>query len=221
MRDVARPSLIDVKKVGLGYTNANNFPTVDFCHKACYNEKNESEGGEGMTYEEAYKKYRRRIESFCLYKLDGGDGQLAEDLCSEVFLLLYMKWDALDTHEEARVLKWLYNTALIKVREHRRLASKKPLVYSLEDYNTPDAVPCEALTYLDTQADDELVYRQYLEQIKATLSPKDRQTFVLKVEKQYTVAQIAKELQENEVTVKVRWYRIQKRLKEKIQDFLK
>ena len=174
-----------------------------------------------MTYEEAYKKYRRRMESFCLYKLDAGDGQLAEDLCSEVFLLLYMKWDALDTHEEARVLKWLYNTALIKVREHRRLASKKPLVYSLEDYNTPDAVPCEALTYLDTQADDELVYRQYLEQIKATLSPKDRQTFVLKVEKQYTVAQIAKELQENEVTVKVRWYRIQKRLKEKIQDFLK
>lgn len=82
-------------------------------------------------------------------------------------------------------------------------------------------MPCEALTYLDTQADDELVYRQYLEQIKATLSPKDRQTFVLKVEKQYTVAQIAKELRENEVTVKVRWYRIQKRLKEKIQDFLK
>ena len=40
-----------------------------------------------MTYEEAYKKYRRRMESFCLYKLDGGDGQLAEDLCSEVFFV--------------------------------------------------------------------------------------------------------------------------------------
>ena len=173
-----------------------------------------------MTYEEVYKKYRRRIESFCQYKLSTTDGQLAEDLCSEIFLLLYMKWEELESHEEARVLKWLYNAALIKTREHQRLASKKPLIYSLEEYNVTDD-PCEAFAYLDTAADDELVYRQYLERIKASLSEKDRQTFVLKVEKQYTVAQIAKELQENEVTVKVRWFRIRQRLKDKIQDFLK
>ena len=65
------------------------------------------------------------------------------------------------------------------------------------------------------------MYRQYLEQVKADLNEKDRQTFELKVEKQYTIAQIAKELHQNEVTVKVRWYRIRQKLKEKIQDFLK
>ncbi len=174
-----------------------------------------------MTYEEVYKKYRKRIESFCQYKLASKDGQLAEDLASEIFLLLYMKWEGLGSHEEARVLKWLYNAALIKIREHQRLASKKPLIYSWEDYNAPDDPQCEVLTYNDTQTDDDLVYQQYLELIKATLSEKDRQTFELKVEKHYTIAQIAKELHANEVTIKVRWYRIQQKLKEKIQDFLK
>ena len=174
-----------------------------------------------MTYEEVYRKYRKRIESFCCYKLTQKDGQLAEDLASEVFLLLYAKWETLDGHEETRVLKWLYNAALIKIREHQRLASKKPLVYSWEEYHSLDAPLCEALIYTDVGADDELVYRQYLEQIKATLTEKDRQTFELKVEKQYTIAQIAKELHANEVTIKVRWYRIQQKLKEKIQDFLK
>ena len=174
-----------------------------------------------MTYEEVYKKHRKRIESFCSYKLSTADRQLAEDLASEIFLLLYMKWETLESHEEGRVLKWLYNAALIKVREHYRLAGKKPLVYSLEDYATPDAPPCEALTCLDTQADDEIVYKQYLVQIKATLSQKDKQTFVLKVEKQYTIAQIAEELAENEVTVKVRWFRIRQKLKQQMQDFLK
>lgn len=173
-----------------------------------------------MTYEEIYKKYRKRIESFCQYKLASKDGQLAEDLASEVFLLLYMKWARLDSHEEARVLKWLYNAALIKTREHQRLASKKPLIYSLEEYHALDDL-CDAFAYHDTSADDELVYRQYLEQVKADLNEKDRQTFELKVEKLYTIAQIAKELHQNEVTVKVRWYRIRQKLKEKIQDFLK
>ena len=174
-----------------------------------------------MTYEEVYKKHRKRIESFCSYKLSTADGQLAEDLASEIFLLLYMKWETLESHEEGRVLKWLYNAALIKVREHYRLAGKKPLVYSLESYGSLDAPPCEALIYNDTHTDDEIVYKQYLEQIKAMLSQKDKQIFVLKVEKQYTIAQIAKELGENEVTVKVRWYRIRQKLKQQMQDFLK
>ena len=174
-----------------------------------------------MTYEEVYKKYRKRIESFCKYKLDSSDEQIAEDLTSEVFILLYEKWDSLSNHEEARVLKWLYNAALIKIREHHRLASKKPLVYSWEDYNSLEDPQCEEPTYDDTQTDDEVIYQQYLEQIKAYLREKDRQTFELKIEKHYTIAQIAKELNANEVTIKVRWYRIQQKLKEKIQDFLK
>lgn len=178
-------------------------------------------GNKDMTYEEAYKNYRKRIESFCQYRLNLSEKSLAEDLTSEIFVLLYIKWESLDSHEEARVLKWLYNAALIKVREHHRLASKKPLVHSWEDYNGAEHSQCEAFTYLDTQADDEATYQKYLEQIKAHLNEKDRKTFELRVEKQYTIAQIAKELNANEVTIKVRWYRIQQKLKEKIYDFLK
>lgn len=172
-----------------------------------------------MTYEEIYKKYRRRIESFCQYKLGTADVQIAEDLCSEVFLLLYEKWETLGTHEEGRVLKWLYNAALIKTRAYHRIEATAPRVYSLEEQGEL-AAQGEELLYRDGEAEDEL-YSQYLAQIKDTLTQKDRITFELKVEKHYTIKEIAKELHANEVTIKVRWYRIQQKLKEKIQDFLK
>ena len=167
-----------------------------------------------MTYEEIYKKYRKRIEAYCEYRLDGCGTGNAEDLASEVFLLLYQKWEGMTSHEEAHVLKWLYSAALQKLKESRR-NSEQAEVLLLE----AQALGAEAEAIFDAdRVTEDLIYEKYLQRIKAVLKDRDLQTFEMKVERQYTMAQIAAALGEKTITVKIRWCRVQHILKKEIPE---
>ena len=213
---------IDVEKRGVGYIqNFGQHDILDFFPHHWYNEIQKNFRSICMTYEDGYKRYRKRIENYIRYRLDTDHKDLAEDLTSEIFVILYERWDHLDSHEEARVLKWLYNAALIKIREHGRLMRKTPIIYSWEDYDRPEGTEQrDEPADIDAEA-EELQYRGYIDQIKAELTPTEKETFECIVEKHQTIAQAAKELHAKEVTVKVRWYRIRQKIKSFLPKILK
>lgn len=174
-----------------------------------------------ISFEYIYKKYRKRIENYCQFRLNSDYG-IAEDLTTEVFQILFLKWDDLDSHDESRILTWLYNAAIIKTREYWRKSKDEPLLLSLEDFNNDSDIALHnELIYEDTRFQEEQKYQVYIRQIKETLSLKDKKTFECIVEKKYTIAQTAKELNSSEVTIKVRWYRLRQKIKPFISDILK
>lgn len=60
-----------------------------------------------VTYEEAFRAYYWGIVRYCLSEIPN-DPYCAEDLASECFLLLYRKWDDLQSHAPMTVQVWLF-----------------------------------------------------------------------------------------------------------------
>lgn len=59
-------------------------------------------------YEETVRHYSAEIYRYCLYKLNN-DPHSAQDAVNGVMLILYEKWDSLDTADNIRA--WLYRCA--------------------------------------------------------------------------------------------------------------
>lgn len=167
-----------------------------------------------MTYEEAYRIHRKRIECFCQYKLYSKSDEEAEDIASEIFILLFQKWETMDSHEGDRIKAWLYRAATLKVMESNRKAHQAPEVCEFDETRMGETEDILARDF----EEDSRIFEQYLRQIKSILSRKDLILFEMKVEKKYTLAQAAESLKIKETTVRVRWFRIQKKLEKEIPE---
>ena len=83
-----------------------------------------------VTYEEAFRAYYWGIVRYCLSEIPN-DPYCAEDLASECFLLLYRKWDDLQSHAPMTVQVWLFRTARNKVLDCKK--KKRLHTVSLDD----------------------------------------------------------------------------------------
>lgn len=161
-----------------------------------------------LTFDEAYKKYRPRIERYFQYQYKYSLHN-AEDLTTEVFIVLYQRWNEFDSHEKSAISTFVYRTATNKALEFQRLQNRQPTLCDLED--VPEENLAQPPKHLDHEEENKK-YKHYVDQIKAILSPKERITFQYMIDNDCDAHLVAKELNTNVDNIRVRWCRIRKKI---------
>ncbi|HBF14565.1 MAG TPA: hypothetical protein DDW30_02560 [Clostridiales bacterium] len=169
----------------------------------------------GVTYEEAFRAFHREIVRYCLSEFPN-DCYCAEDLASECFMLLYRKWDTLQSHAPTTVRVWLFRTARNKVLDCKK--KKRLQTVSLDDESGRARLEREAahlLHHLDEREETER-YRHYLTEIRNALTELEWRLFDLVVNQEQPFRQVSERLGTTEAAAKMRWHR----LRAKLKDFL-
>lgn len=170
-----------------------------------------------LRFEVFYKLYYNKLLNYCAISF-GIDEFDAEDIVQNAFLALYKSWDAFDTHTEPGLLVWMRKTVKNMAYTYNRKKAKDPVVAEVGEW-----ISCEEeYGAADTDelpsrfADDEELYRSYIDAVRQKLSPKQKAIFECIIVNKNSVAAAAKILNMNENTVKVALKRLRKRIKDKI-----
>ncbi len=166
-----------------------------------------------IDFDQAYIKYRATIERY-LQRHFGLSVQDAEDLVADTFVVLHLHWDEFAHHHEGAIAVFLYRTARFKALQHHKARKKHPVVFSLEDLFEHAT---EAHEQPDAKEEHD-AYLAYLDKIKAILSPRELTVFCYKVEKGYTTAEIAHLMGITEISVRVKWHQIRKKITKKLPE---
>ena len=166
------------------------------------------------SFEYLYRKYLDRIVMYIngLYDVDV---ETSMDIAHDVFKLLWEKRDEIYDGDELKMLGWLYETAKLKSWEYNRSKNKQ-----LVDY-TPDitgmsndfATEYEDLTCIEGYSSVDHKYQSYLDELKKSLSEKEREMFILIVEEKLDPRDAAEKLNISDVNFRVRWHRLRNKLK--------
>ena len=153
--------------------------------------------------------YYEEIYLFCLRKVNY-DEHLARDLVQDVFLLLLERHGGLTN---TNLLAWLYSVADKKIKEAYKKEKKNQKLFSIDHSN--QEIPCDSdiLTLLENSiTDDEIAHGKT--QVLSSLAPKEMELYtkIYMEHKQYHT--IATELQTTEKAIRLRAFRLRKRMKE-------
>ncbi len=176
---------------------------------------------EEVTFEEVYLKYNDAIFRYCYHKLNL-DRHAAEDIASDVFTALLLKWDNLETHTKPGIIKWLYSTAKNMLMKYYRDMKTALVIVSFNDCIKSDEETKES-EYM--ASDDNIVsevakYIEYINEIRDRLDKSDWIIFESIVVYKRSIAMTANMLSLKENTVKVSWYRLKNKLKTLLSDIL-
>ena len=174
-----------------------------------------------MTYEDAYRKYFTVIVKYSSRQI-GNHLFDAEEIASDAFYILFEKWDELNSHEEQVIITWLYRAANNKIKEYFR--NKPPEHVSIDSDDEMKRNVIE-LKMLENESDIDIVeeakkYDRYIVQIQNRLNQKEAQLFEYIVVNQYRYSQIASLLNISESAVKMRWFRLQMKIRSVINDLI-
>ena len=174
-----------------------------------------------MTYEDAYRKYFTVIVKYSSRQI-GNHLFDAEEIASDAFYILFEKWDELNSHEEQVIITWLYRAANNKIKEYFR--NKPPEHVSIDSDDEMKRNVIE-LKMLENESDIDIVeeakkYDRYIVQFQNRLNQKEAQLFEYIVVNQYRYSQIASLLNISESAVKMRWFRLQMKIRSVINDLI-
>ncbi len=172
-----------------------------------------------ITYEEAYRRYRTIIEGYC--KSQVGNQYYAEEVTSETFGILYEKWHSLNSHESKVILTWLYRTANNKIKELYR--NQPPEYVNIDDENNQNLIEKRLLedSSIPDEYDEFVKYEKYIAQIRQILKKKELALFDYIVVKKLNYKQVSNLLKISESAVKMRWYRLQDKLHQVVENLIK
>lgn len=166
-----------------------------------------------IDFDQAYIKYRATIERY-LQRHFGLGVQDAEDLAADTFVVLHLHWDEFAHHHEGAIAVFLCRTARFKALQHHKARKKNPVVFSLEELFEHAT---EALEEPDAKEEHD-AYLAYVEKIKTILTPRELTVFCYKIEKDYKTAEIAHLMGLSEITVRVKWHQIRKKIAKKLPE---
>lgn len=156
-----------------------------------------------MSFEEIYRHDYSLMLRYCTHKIGNND---AEDIVSEAFILLYQKWDGIDSHEEGILRSWLFRAINFKCLEYSRKKQKRELLLDLDSV-------LQDREYIDSEHEYR-EYLRYLSDILTILTPLEEKVFECIVIKEMTIKETSVHLNKTQVNVRVTWLRIRKRLRE-------
>lgn len=163
-----------------------------------------------MIYDELYKKFYPRIVNYIFCRIQ--DKFHSEGIANATFDLLRERWDSLSFKHENAVLTWLYSVAAKKIYEHRRKNQNQYIPLDSE-YMRNIADPTAAVDYVEIDDyQEEQKFREYVSEIRSRLEGDDLKLFDMKMVSKFTYEQIAAEFSTTAAAVKMRWYRMQRRL---------
>ena len=137
------------------------------------------------------------------------NGQDAEDIAAQALHILWQKWDTLETHTEAGLLRWLLLCAQNLMRDERKKRKRRPEVVSLEDMADTHH---PALPPAPDPWQDKANYDRYVAEIQRRLSEKDAALFHAKIVEHARDEEIAARLGISIGTLRVRWLRVKRRI---------
>ena len=172
-----------------------------------------------MTFEFIYEKYFDEIYRYCRNRIEG-DKCYVEDVTAETFELLFMRWETVKDFHESRLRAWLYGVAKNKIKEIRR---EQPLpTESLSEEWCRALIDEESMRNEPLEEEEEYQrFTQYVRQIQLHLKPKEWQLFRMRVIKKMSHADIGKKFGISENAAKLRWARLQDKLRPIVEKILK
>lgn len=187
---------------------------------------NKAESAE-IGFEAMHKKYYARLLRYSAYvfhnfpiKNDHFHLFDAEDIVSDAFAELYVRWDQLPSHGEVGLLRWLRKTVKLKTYTFHRKQAAEPEKIELADWldmgetgwegEMPDMLGRRDPAY------DEFRLEAYVREIRKRLNPEQERLFDSVILQENTVGQAAESLRKKENTVRVELYRLRRKLRREI-----
>lgn len=165
-----------------------------------------------VTFEQIFTEYYPHICRYCAYRLK--DDSHAEDIASEVFILLAQRWDSIEPHSTPVLATWLYRTARFKLQEHARHLKRRVPTASLDDpliLELRELAPLDPTT-VNPETGEAYTYDEYITLIRESLSEDEFFLFTQIFVKERPTDEIAAELGISPGALYVRWHRIRRRL---------
>ena len=166
------------------------------------------------SFEYFYRKYLDRIVRYInnLYHIDGDN---SIDIAQEVFKLLWEKRDEIYDGDEIKMLNWLYEAAKRKAWEYVRNRDKITVEYVADTQGMSNdfTVEYEDLINYEGFGSVDHKYQNYLDEVKKSLNKKEREMFILVVEKKLDPSEAAARLKISDVNFRVRWHRLRNKLR--------
>lgn len=156
-----------------------------------------------ITFEELYKKYSPDLFLYVFHTLNHSN-EVAEDITSETFTILFEKWENFNPKSYPVLISWLRKTArFLSYNSNRKEQhlSTVPLDNIINNGNAIDPV-------------GEYIYKEDLLRIKQNLTDEEYQLFENIVIRNYSIKQIAPTMNITSGTLKVRWFRLKKKIRE-------
>lgn len=172
-----------------------------------------------MTFEFIYEKYLDEIYRYCYYRTDG-DQYCSEEATAETFFLLQKQWETVKDFHEDRLRAWLYGVAKNKIREVRR--EQNPSIESLSEERCRALIDEENIR--KQPPDEEEEYKRfvdYINQIRLRLKPKEWNLFHMRVVEEMSHREIGEALGIGENAAKLRWARLEDKLRPIVAKILK
>ena len=172
-----------------------------------------------MTFEFIYEKYFDEIYRYCRNRTEG-DQYCAEDATAETFELLFVRWETVKDFHEDRLRAWLYGVAKNKIKEIRR--DQPPATESLSEEWCRALIDEEHIHKqpLNEEEEDQR-FMEYIKQIRLRLKPKEWNLFRMRVVEKKSHREIGEVLEIGENAAKLRWARLEEKLRPIVEKILK
>lgn len=158
-----------------------------------------------ISFETAYMKYCNVLISNCnAYGVQNRHD--AEEIVDDIFALLYTKWNTLESHAEAVVLKWLHSTLKNTAYNYVRKRNRQLKMFAEAERDASLLRAEKEHTYSDEE------YRQLIETLYKTMNESEITLFECVVNENMTLSTVSVLTEENINTVKSRWLRLRKKL---------
>ena len=156
-----------------------------------------------ITFEELYRKYYPDLLLYVCSKLNHPK-EVAEDIASEAFALLFEKWEIFDPKSYPALITWLRKTARFLSYNFNRKAQQLPTIplnNMIENENIADPLA-------------DYLYREDIRHIRKKLTEEEYQLFENIVIYNRSIKQIAPTLNISPGTLKVRWFRLKNKIRQ-------
>lgn len=165
-----------------------------------------------MRFDDVYQKCFADIYRYCFYR-NGGNGYLAEEAAKKTLDVMYAKWNIVGLYAEKRLYAWMYGVAENKMKEVFR--EQPPATEPLDEPWCRDLIEEQQYKHGEPLDEKEEHQRfiQYAEEIKKQLKPQESALFHYKVIEKLPNKAIGTEMGLTENAVKLRWLRLEQKLK--------
>ena len=172
-----------------------------------------------MTFEFIYEKYFDDIYRYCYHRNDG-DQYCAEEATKLTFDVVWRDWETVKEYPPERFMAWLYGVAKNKIKEVRR--EQPPTTESMSEEWCRALIDEENIHKEPSNEEEEdQRFVDYIKQIRLRLKPKEWNLFRMRVVEEMSHREIGEVLGIGENAAKLRWARLENKLKPIVAKILK
>ena len=172
-----------------------------------------------MTFEFIYEKYFDDIYWYCCGR-NGNNEYYAQEATKLTFDVVWRDWETVKEYPPERFLAWLYGVAKNKIKEIRR--DQPPSTESTSEEWCRALIDEQILHEQPLNEEEEdRRFIDYIKQIRLRLKPKEWSLFRMRVVEEMSHREIGEALGIGENASKLRWARLEEKLKPIVDKILK